>query len=157
MFEEDWWRRKVKVSRSVLSSSLGSQELDHLSCQDPLPMGFSWQEYGVSCHFLLQGSSLPRDWTRVSCTAGRLFTVWVAREAREGVNHAAILERTVESVRRTNEKVWGWNTLACSWNFKEWRGVPVGWRARGEGWLWWGCCVWALGVMDRVTEEPVGS
>ena len=91
----DWWRRKVKVSRSILSSSLGSHELDRLSCQDPLPMGFSWQEYGVSYHFLLQGSSLPRDWTWVSCTAGRLFTVWVTREAREGVNHTTISERAL--------------------------------------------------------------
>ena len=30
---------------------------------------------GVSCHFLLRGSSQPRDRTQVSHTAGRLFTV----------------------------------------------------------------------------------
>ena len=29
-----------------------------------------------------RGSSWPRDWTRVSCTAGRFFTDWAAREAR---------------------------------------------------------------------------
>ena len=28
-----------------------------------------------------RGYSWPRDWTRVSCTAGRLFTVWGTREA----------------------------------------------------------------------------
>ena len=28
----------------------------------------------VVCHFLLQGSSRPRDWTQVSCFAGRFFT-----------------------------------------------------------------------------------
>ena len=28
-----------------------------------------------------RGSSQPRDWTRVSCFAGRFFTVWVTREA----------------------------------------------------------------------------
>ena len=28
-----------------------------------------------------RGSSWPRDWTRVSCTAGGFFTVWVTREA----------------------------------------------------------------------------
>ena len=33
------------------------------------------------CHFLLQGSSWPRDWTRVSCIAGRFFTMWATREA----------------------------------------------------------------------------
>ena len=29
-----------------------------------------------------QGSSWPRDWTRVSCIAGRFFTIWATREAR---------------------------------------------------------------------------
>ena len=28
-----------------------------------------------------RGSSRPRDWTWVSCTAGRLFTIWATREA----------------------------------------------------------------------------
>ena len=28
-----------------------------------------------------RGSSRPRDWTQVSCTAGRFFTVWATREA----------------------------------------------------------------------------
>ena len=32
-------------------------------------MPFSW------------GSSQPRDWTRVSCTAGRFFSIWATREA----------------------------------------------------------------------------
>ena len=27
-----------------------------------------------------RGSSQPRDWTRVSCIAGRLFTIWATRE-----------------------------------------------------------------------------
>ena len=31
---------------------------------------------GAGCHFLLQGSSLPRDQTRVSCIAGRFFIFW---------------------------------------------------------------------------------
>ena len=29
-----------------------------------------------------RGSSWPRDWTWVSCMAGRLFTIWAIREAR---------------------------------------------------------------------------
>ena len=28
-----------------------------------------------------RGSSRPRDWTRISSTAGRFFTIWVTREA----------------------------------------------------------------------------
>ena len=37
-------------------------------------MGFSSKNTGVGCHFLLQGISWPRDRTRISCIAGRLFT-----------------------------------------------------------------------------------
>ena len=28
-----------------------------------------------------RGCSWPRDWTQVSCTAGRFFTIWATREA----------------------------------------------------------------------------
>ena len=45
--------------------------------------------HGISRERLLEwvaipfsrGSSQPRDWTRVSCIAGRFFTVWATREA----------------------------------------------------------------------------
>ena len=30
-----------------------------------------------------RGSSQPSDWTQVSCTAGRFFTIWVTKEAQE--------------------------------------------------------------------------
>ena len=30
-----------------------------------------------------RGSSQPRDWTQVSCIAGRFFTVWAIREAHK--------------------------------------------------------------------------
>ena len=36
---------------------------------------------GVESHSLLQGSSLSRDSTQVSCIAGRFFTVWATKEA----------------------------------------------------------------------------
>ena len=29
-----------------------------------------------------RGSSQPRDWTQVSCIAGRFFTIWATREAQ---------------------------------------------------------------------------
>ena len=35
---------------------------------------------GVGNHPFSKASSWPRDWTRVSCTTGRLFTVWATRE-----------------------------------------------------------------------------
>ena len=49
--------------------------------QDTLSMEFSRQEYWSGCHFLLRGSSWPRDWTWVSHIAGKLFTVSATREA----------------------------------------------------------------------------
>ena len=36
---------------------------------------------GVGSLSLLQGSSGPRNWTRVSCIAGGFFTSWATREA----------------------------------------------------------------------------
>ena len=53
-----------------------------VTCQAPLSMGFYWQEYWSGCHFLLQGSSQPKDWTQVS-TAGRYFTKWATKEFPE--------------------------------------------------------------------------
>ena len=37
----------------------------------------------VGCHALLQGSSQPRNWTQVSCIAGRFFTIWATREVQK--------------------------------------------------------------------------
>ena len=60
------------------------------------PMDYS--PPGSSVHGILQarilesvampfsrGSSWPRDWTRVSCTTGRFFTVWATTEAQLSV------------------------------------------------------------------------
>ena len=45
------------------------------------PWNFLGKSNGVGCHFLLQGSSQPRDRTQVSCIAGRCFTIWATRES----------------------------------------------------------------------------
>ena len=49
--------------------------MDCVPCQAPLSMDFPGKSTGVGCHFLLWGSSQTWDRTRVSHTAGRLFTV----------------------------------------------------------------------------------
>ena len=51
-----------------------------VACQAPPSMRFSRHEYWNGRSFS-RGSSWPRDRTWVSCTAGRLFTVWATREA----------------------------------------------------------------------------
>ena len=40
------------------------------------PRILEWVAYPFS-----RGSSRPRDWTQVSCIAGRFFTIWATREA----------------------------------------------------------------------------
>ena len=62
-----------------------------LTLYDPM----DWNSLGSSAHGLLQaripewvtipfsmGSSLPRDWTQVSCIVHRFFTIWVTRRGR---------------------------------------------------------------------------
>ena len=51
--------------------------------QAPPSMEFSRQESWNGLPFPSpRGSSQPRDWTRVSCIAGRRFTVWATRESQ---------------------------------------------------------------------------
>ena len=38
---------------------------------------------GVGCHAFLQGIIPNRNWTPVSCIAGRFFTIWATRKAQE--------------------------------------------------------------------------
>ena len=44
--------------------------------QAPLFMKFSWEEYEWVAISFSRGSSQPRDWTTISCTAGRFFSTW---------------------------------------------------------------------------------
>ena len=64
--------RKWSVSRSAMPNSLWSYGLQptRLLCS----WDFPGKDTGVFCHFHLQGISPSRDWTRVSCPAGRFFT-----------------------------------------------------------------------------------
>ena len=45
---------------------------------------------GVSSLPFSRRSSQPRDWTRVSCITGGLFTNWATREAHIQIRHTAI-------------------------------------------------------------------
>ena len=69
---------------------------------------------GSSVHGILQGrilewvaipfsmgSSWPRDWTWVSCVAGRFFTIWATRKACILYNKTAILSIALSQVLRT--------------------------------------------------------
>ena len=59
--------------------------------------GSPGKHIGVGCHTLLQESSRPRDWTRVSCIAGRFFTSWATREAHSFICWTKKYENNVMS------------------------------------------------------------
>ena len=67
----------------VSSVMLNSATLWTVANQAPLSMGIlqarilEWVAMPSS-----RGSSQPRDWTQVSCVAGRFFTIWASREAQ---------------------------------------------------------------------------
>ena len=83
------WKWKVKVKSLSRVRLLATPWI--AAHQAPPSMGFSRQEYwggvplpsptGVGSSPLPKGSSWPRDWTQVSCIAGRFFTIWAIREA----------------------------------------------------------------------------
>ena len=65
------WKVKVLVTQSFLTLC---DSMDCIAHWAPLSM-----ELWVAISFS-RGSSQPRDWTLVSCIAGRLFTDWATRE-----------------------------------------------------------------------------
>ena len=76
--QELQWERTKSVSCSVVSDSFWPYGRRGAH-QAPLSMEFSRQEYSIP---FSRGSSRPRDWPRVSCTAGRFFTIWANREQK---------------------------------------------------------------------------
>ena len=73
--------QKVKWSRSVMSESLQPHGLWPTRLLHP--WDFPGKNTGVGYHFLLQGSSRPRDQTWVSGIGDRRFNLWATREAQE--------------------------------------------------------------------------
>ena len=74
-------KKKKRKCHLVMSNSLQPCKL-YVAHKAPLLMGFSRQEYwsGQVMSFS-RGHSWPKDWTWVSCTTGRFFTIWATREA----------------------------------------------------------------------------
>ena len=72
-----------RAREKVLVTQLCPTLCDLMDCSPPgssVHGDSQGKNTGVGCHALLQGIFQPRDWTRVSCIAGRFFSPWVTRE-----------------------------------------------------------------------------
>ena len=76
------------------------------------PWNSPGKNIGVGGHSLLQESSQPRDWSQISCIAGRFFTIWATREATQ--------VSMCESHSVVSNSLWPHRLkptrLLCSWN-----------------------------------------
>ena len=70
--------KKVKVAQSCLILCDHMDYTVHAILQARI---LDWVAFPFS-----RGSSQPRDWTQVSCTAGGFFTSWATREAHHSKN-----------------------------------------------------------------------
>ena len=87
-------------SLSLLQGIFSTQELNQgvLHCRWILyrlshqwsPRILQWVAYAFS-----RGSSRPRNWTRVSCTAGGFFTSWATREAHTCPKHLSKMKTLI--------------------------------------------------------------
>ena len=59
-----------------------------------------------------RGSSQPSDWTKVSLTAGRFFTIWDTREVHEYQGKGSLWSRTPYSGDRFSAEVTSVNLLS---------------------------------------------
>ena len=79
-----WKQYSLKIkSVNTLVAQLCLTLCDLVDCSPPGSSvhGISLVNPGVGSHSLYRFNSWPRDWTMVSCIAGRFFTFWATREA----------------------------------------------------------------------------
>ena len=70
-----WWKVKMKVIESCPTLCNPMDYTIHVILQTRI---LEWVAVPFS-----RGSSQSRDWTQVSCIAGRFFTSWATREAQK--------------------------------------------------------------------------
>ena len=94
-----------------------------VACQAPLSVGSLGKNTGVGCHFLLQGSSWPRDRTEISCIAGRFFTIQATMIACQKA-----ISLTTKAVIREVLKSWGVDNRKIKSKFLLWKCHLAHWR-----------------------------
>ena len=67
-----------------------------------------------------RGSSQPRDWTQVSCIAGRFFTSWATRREKQGSMNDWMWTALEGEESKTMPRIWAWlfisvQLLSCVW------------------------------------------
>ena len=77
------------------------------SCLFATPMDYSplcpWNSPGKNTEVgspFSRGSSQPRDWTWVSCIAGRFFKIWATREVHDLNDYLCYLNSGFQSLRK---------------------------------------------------------
>ena len=66
------------------------------------PRILEWVDFPFS-----RGSSQPRDWTQVSCTAGRFFISWATMEAQNaGVGRLSLLQQIFPTQESRSSQPW---------------------------------------------------
>ena len=132
-------RGKWKWSRSVVSDSLCPMDT-RLLC----PWDFLGKSTGVGCHFLLQGTSQPRDRTQVSHIVDRSFIVWAkkAEEPEIKLPTFAGSWKKQDSSRKTSisalltmpKPLTMWITINCGQFWKRWE-YQTTWPASWETYM----------------------
>ena len=70
--------RITSLNAKVLVAQLCPTFCNPMDCSPPASSVHQiLQARILECISFSRGSSQPKDWTQVSCTAGRLFTIWV--------------------------------------------------------------------------------
>ena len=77
-----------------------------------------------------RGSSWPRDWTQVSCIAGRCFNLWATREAQNNISIVPIVGLSLKHQTRAYYKL---EEVAESYILLSF--VLIG-KEKNKGWFW---------------------
>ena len=109
-----------------------------VACQAPLSMGIlqagilQWDAISSS-----RGSFWHRNWTWVSCTAGRFFTIWATKEGRiahyNTISNSLFFNSYLSFVNPSSGSDWFSDGRAFTCNAGDLGSIPGSGRSPGEG------------------------
>ena len=119
--------RKVSSTVCVLSRSVVSDSLWPDDCCRPVSFVHGILQARILVWVAMhssRGSSQPRDWTQISCIAGRFFTIWATREPKELEWVAYLFSRGSYQPRNQTRVSYIAGGFFTSWTTRE---APEGW------------------------------